>query len=122
MALDPISSVLDIGKTIIDKIWPDAGESERNKMALILTQFSAQANIIQAEVASGGVLARNWRPLLMLVFGGLIVARWFGYAAPDITPAEYIELWGIVKLGIGGYVVGRSAEKIAPGIMSAFKK
>jgi len=116
MALDPISSALDLGKTVIDKIWPDAGESERNKVQLILTMFQAQAQIVIAEASSGSWLTRSWRPITMLIFVGLITARWFGYSATNLSPAEYLELWGIVKLGLGGYVIGRSAEKIVPGV------
>lgn len=58
----------------------------------------------------------------MLTFGALIVARWFGWAAPNLTEAEYIKLWDIVELGIGGYVIGRSAEKVLPGIAQVLKK
>jgi hypothetical protein len=58
----------------------------------------------------------------MLTFGALIVARWFGWAAPNLSEAEYIKLWDIVELGIGGYVIGRSAEKVLPGIAQVFKK
>ena len=35
-----------------------------------------------------------------------------------ITEREYIEIWEILKLGIGGYVVGRSVEKV----MKEYKK
>jgi hypothetical protein len=31
-------------------------------------------------------------------------------------------LWEIVKIGLGGYVVGRSVEKVAPQIVAALKK
>lgn len=115
---DPISSALDLGGKLIDKFMPDAGQAEKDKVQLILTTFSAQAAIVQAEVASGG-LAAWWRPITMLVFVGLIVARWFGWAAPNLAPDEYIELWSIVKVGLGGYVISRSAEKITPSIASA---
>ena len=57
----------------------------------------------------------------MLVFTGLIVARWFGWSAPNLSEAEYIKLWDIVELGLGGYVVGRSVEKIVPAIADAIK-
>jgi len=56
------------------------------------------------------------------VFTGLIVARWFGWSAPNLSEAEYLKLWDIVELGLGGYVIGRSVEKIAPGIAGALKK
>lgn len=122
MALDPLTAALDAGKTLIDKFWPDAGEAERQKVQTFLAVFMAQADIVKTEAASTHWLAANWRPLLMLVFGGLIVARWFGWAAPNLTEAEYLKLWGIVEFGLGGYVVGRSVEKIAPSIASAIKK
>ena len=57
----------------------------------------------------------------MLVFVGLIVARWFGWAAPNLSPEEYIKLWDIVEIGLGGYVIGRSGEKVAPVLASILK-
>lgn len=83
---------------------------------------SAAAKIIQTEAASSHWLAANWRPLTMLIFVGLITARWFGWAAPDLSEAEYIKLWDIVNFGLGGYVVGRSVEKIVPALSAATKK
>lgn len=122
MALDPLTAALDVGKTLIDKFWPDAGEEERAKVQTFLAVFMAQADIVKTEAASSHWLAANWRPLLMMVFGGLIVARWFGWAAPNLSEAEYLKLWSIVEFGLGGYVVGRSVEKIAPSIANALKK
>lgn len=83
---------------------------------------SAAAKIIQTEAASSHWLAANWRPLTMLIFVGLITARWFGWAAPNLSDAEYIKLWDIVEFGLGGYVVGRSVEKIVPSLAAAIRK
>ena len=47
------------------------------------TELGAQAKIVLAE-AQGSWLQRNWRPLLMVTFAGLVVAHWFGFTAPDI--------------------------------------
>ena len=58
----------------------------------------------------------------VLVFVGLITARWFGWAAPDLSETEYLKLWDIVQIGLGGYTVGRTVEKIAPSIVVALKK
>jgi hypothetical protein len=82
----------------------------------------AAGEIVLAEARSEHFLAACWRPILMLTFGGLIVARWLGYSAPGISEAEVLKLWDIVQLGLGGYVIGRSAEKIAPQIVAALKK
>ena len=55
----------------------------------------------------------------MLVFVALITARWFGWAAPNLQQAEYLKLWDIVQLGLGGYVIGRSVEKVVPSLAAA---
>ena len=106
---------------------PEAKAKAESEMALALMANQkeleqAAANIIKAEASSTNWLASSWRPIVMLTFAGLIVARWFGWAAPNLSEAEYLKLWSIVELGLGGYVIGRSAEKIIPGIAEAMKK
>ena len=122
MSLNPLDAITDLGGKLIDKFWPDAGESERQRLQQFLAVFTAQAQIVNTEAASQHWLAANWRPLLMLTFGGLIVARWFGWAAPNLSESEYLKLWDIVELGLGGYVIGRSAEKIVPSLVGALKR
>jgi hypothetical protein len=129
MALDPVTAALDIGGKLIDRLWPNPEDRAQAQIALLelqqrgeLTGLIERAGIVRAEAASEHWLAATWRPILMLVFGGLIVARWFGWAAPDLSEAEYLKLWGIVELGLGGYVIGRSAEKIVPAVADALKR
>lgn len=129
MAADPLTAALNLGGQLIDRFFPDPAQKAQANLALLemaqkgeLAEFTARADIIKTEAASEHWLAANWRPLLMLTFGGLIVARWFGWAAPNLSEAEYLKLWSIVELGIGGYVIGRSAEKVLPTIAQVFKK
>lgn len=85
---------------------------------------AAAAQIISSEAKSGYFLAAVWRPLLMIIFASLIVARWFGYMPPDMTPQEMDNLYGLLELGIGGYIGGRTLEKIVQqmNIGSVLKK
>lgn len=113
---------------VIKRVLPDKEQAAKleAEMTMELVRNShaleaAAADIIKSEAASSHWLAANWRPLLMLTFGGLIVARWFGFAAPELGEAEYIKLWDIVQLGIGGYTVGRSLEKIIPPVADAIR-
>jgi Holin of 3TMs, for gene-transfer release len=126
MASDPITAALNIGSSLIERLWPDPAQQADAKLKLLALQQSgelslitAQSNIITAEAQSESWLAKSWRPILMLTFGALIVARWFGWAAPNLSEAEYLKLWDIVQLGLGGYVIGRSVEKTAPAIAEA---
>ena len=75
-----------------------------------------QTDIIIAE-AKGNWLQRSWRPILMLSFGFIIIYVKFVAPGFDLTiPKLEIEFWELLKIGIGGYVVGRSAEKISKNI------
>ena len=103
---------------IVDDVVEDKDEANKLKFQiqrqLIETKSSeleAQAKIVLAE-AQGSWLQRNWRPLLMVVFAGLVVAHWFGFTAPDIPESVQNSLLNIVMVGVGGYVMGRSAEKV----------
>jgi len=122
MAIDPLTAALETGTAIINKIWPDAGEADKAKMQMAMTQFASQADIVKTEASSGNWLTSGWRPITMLVFTSLITARWFGWAAPNLAPEEYLKLWDIVQLGLGGYVIGRSGEKIAETVAGVLKK
>ncbi len=116
-----------IGK-VLDKCLVDA--TKKAELAAAFAQeFMAQsaaldmaaADIIKAEATSGGWLTRSWRPIVMLTFTALIVLRWLGWSAPALGEAEVLELWAIVKIGLGGYIIGRSGEKMVPAIADAVK-
>ena len=79
---------------------------------------NAQGGVIKAEASSGSWMASNWRPILMLSFTAIIVvnylvvpiAQWFGvHEMPLVLPPD---MWDLLKIGVGGYIVGRSGEKI----------
>ena len=122
MAADPLTAVLDVGGKLLDKFFPDADAEMKGSLQQFMAVFTAQAQIVQAEAQSQNWLASSWRPITMLTFVVLIVARWFGWAAPNLSEAEYLKLWDIVQLGLGGYVIGRSVEKIVPSVAGALKK
>lgn len=71
-----------------------------------------QSDIITTE-AKGNWLQRSWRPILMLTFGFIVAYAKFIAPAFDL-PNETLEpqFWNLLQLGIGGYILGRSAEKI----------
>ena len=124
-----IPAIAPILGKVVTNLFPDPeakAKAEAEVMRELLNHQSqienAAAKIIQTEAASQHWLAANWRPLTMIVFVAVIVARWFGWAAPNLGEAEYLKLWSIVEFGLGGYVVGRSVEKIAPSIAEAIKK
>jgi hypothetical protein len=118
MAADPITAGLNLGKSILERLFPDPearaeGERELYRMAQTgeLASLATRAGIITAEAQGESWLQRNWRPVTMLSFVGLIGAHWLGFTAPNLSEAQIVGLLDIVKIGLGGYVIGRSAEK-----------
>ncbi len=90
----------------------------------------ARQAVLVAEASSESWLTSSWRPLLMLFFG-LVIGWVVFHGAYDLyqrpIPEEYVKyIFKIVEIGVTGYVVGRSAEKVLPGIATAvtaaFKK
>jgi hypothetical protein len=75
-----------------------------------------QANIVTAEAQSSHWLTSTWRPITMLTFLVLIVLAQLGFTSP--VPED---MWPLLKLGLGGYVIGRSVEKTVPSVLTSLK-
>lgn len=86
-----------------------------------IKNLDAKTSIILAEAKSESWVTRNWRPVTMLSFVGAILGYWFGLTPVTLTPEAVASMFTLVQIGLGGYVVGRSAEKIVPGVMDALK-
>lgn len=105
---------------LIDKIFPDAGEADKLKLEMLkqvqeadIKELEGRFGVLGEEAKSEHWLVAAWRPLTMLTFLGMVVAWWFGYTPENVTEPLLLELFGLIKIGLGGYVVGRSAEKVA---------
>jgi len=99
----------EIQSTILDKEY-----------TRIEQELNAQKEVIVAEATGHSWLQRNWRPITMLVFvyivaHNYIVAPLFSLKELPIPP----DMWSLLKIGIGGYVIGRSVEKTVPLIVGA---
>jgi hypothetical protein len=117
---------------VTKSLFPDpADELKRieleNQLQLAMMQNGAAldqaaASIVSDEAKGESWLQRNWRPLTMMTFVGLVVAKWLGFTAPGVSEAIELELMTLIQIGLGGYVGGRTIEKIAPAIAAAMKK
>lgn len=121
-----------IAGTVAERLFPNPEhelkrlELQQALQAAVLERTSeierAAAEVVKAEAQGQNWLQRTWRPITMLVFVALIVARWLGWSAPNLSQAEALKLWDIVEIGLGGYVIGRTAEKVLPGLVDSLKK
>lgn len=124
--------LLDGVRGIIDEVDTNKKEemTARNELAKIERQFyekmasareeivKQQAKTVRAEIHSEHWLAANIRPLTLLTF--LLVALYAGIFAPIFgLPAPMLNeiperAWTVIMVGLGGYIGGRTAEKVIP--------
>jgi len=107
----------------LDKLFTSKEEKIKaeNVIKQILIEKQLELQKMQTEIivteAKGNWLQRSWRPILMMAFGFIVIYVKFLAPVFNLTiPELEIEFWELLKIGIGGYVVGRSAEKISKNI------
>lgn len=124
-AIKPVTELIDsLHTSEEEKLAAKARLVEATKdIELAALEYSGKlaehrAKIVIAE-AQGNWLQRNWRPLLMLI-GIIILANnyiLFPYASVFTAKIKVLTLpdglWQLLTLGVTGYIVGRSGEKIA---------
>lgn len=119
-----LTALLSPVSQIIREIVPDGDKRfalEREIEKLLIAQetkfVEAGRDVVVAEAKGESWLQRNWRPVSMLVFVAVIANNYliapyvqaFGGVSVvlEIPPG----MWGLLTMGLGGYVVGRTIEK-----------
>ena len=127
-----LGTIVSKGLDIIDDLVPDKDLAAKLKAAFkhkildqdhseIMALIQGRVEIILAE-AKGGILQRNWRPILMLTIVFIVANNYVIYPYISLFggPAIVLELpdrlWSLMMIGLGGYVTGRSAEKIVQNL------
>jgi hypothetical protein len=129
MVLPLLSAVGPLAKIvggIIDKAIPDKDLKEKLTHELNTQlingdheELIAKSNIIKAEAESKHWLTATWRPALMWICIIVIANNYilvpfcnaiFGTAIELTIPDQ---MWNLLTIGVGGYIAGRSAEKVA---------
>lgn len=111
---------------VIDKAVTDKDEANRLKQEIQAqlidsdnSALKAQMEIVLAEAKGDSWLQRNWRPLLMTTIVAIIANNYllapylgamFGVGLQLDLPEH---MWNLMTLGVGGYIAGRSTEKVA---------
>ena len=116
---------------IIDKLVPDADLKSRLKAEIgnslarrDLALIAARRAAVLGELRSDSWMTRSWRPALMfllmifLLFFGMILPLMELGAGRPLHVEPHLDripepLWNLLALGVGGYVGGRTVEKIA---------
>ena len=117
-----ISGIFKPAAELIDELHTSEEERLQQKAKLLEIQaasmdsalqhersiMEAQAKIVNSEAQSEHWLTASWRPITILTFLALAVGDSLGVLATPLRD----EAWMLLQIGLGGYVVGRSGEKV----------
>jgi hypothetical protein len=118
-----IGAVADLAGTVINKIWPDKTEQEKQELAAAVMVVQGQIDTNKTEAANPSVFVSGWRPFIGWVCGAACAWNWVGlpvmkvalplllHTTLDIKPADISEMLPILMgmLGLGGL---RTVERL----------
>ncbi len=108
-------------------------ELETNLITHLGKSLELEQAIVLAEVKSEHWLTRSWRPILMMVLIGFLIFVGLVLPLMDLFVGYEIAFnprwkalpegfWQFLSVGVGGYIGGRSLEKIADGAIKAVRR
>ena len=121
-AIAPLAKILfnTIEKSVPDKDLQEKLKAQLNEQLLKSSteELKAAASIVEAEAKAGWFTA-SWRPLLMYVLIFVLVFNYIFAPIIKMISGHIVgfdlpgDVWTLLQIGLGGYVVGRSAESVA---------
>lgn len=122
-AIGPIAKIAlgVVDKSVSDKDLKEKLKSEISQQLLNndSKELQAAASIIQTEAGSKHWLTATWRPALMWICIIVIFNNYILMPFANLIFGTSVELsipdpmWNLLTIGVGGYIAGRSGEKIA---------
>lgn len=124
----PITRILDAHVQDTELRRKLAAEFEQQTLAHLARATELGSAVVLAEVQSEHWLTRSWRPLLMIVLMGFLVLAGLILPLADLMAGRHLPFeprwqmlpsgfWDFLSIGMGGYIGGRSLEKVAGLIM-----
>lgn len=122
MDITGIGAVSDLIGTVVNKIWPDKTQAEKEQLAAAVMVVQGQLEINKVEAASPSVFVSGWRPAIGWVCGAACAWNWIGLPISlfvaaslgrqiSVSPADVSEMLPLLlgMLGLGGL---RTVEKV----------
>jgi hypothetical protein len=110
-----------------------AAEMEQQVLAHLTRTAELGRDVVLAEVQSEHWLSRSWRPMLMLLLMGFLLLAGLVLPLADVIAGGPIPFqprwqmlpqgfWDFLAIGMGGYIGGRSLEKVAGAVSAAAER
>ena len=122
MDITGVGAIADLAGSVINKIWPDKTEQEKQELTAAVMVVQGQLAINTKEAENPSVFVSGWRPFIGWVCGAACAWNWIGLklalfgaallgTSLDLKPADLSEMWPVLlgMLGLGGL---RTYEKV----------
>lgn len=117
-----LGAVTDLANTVINKIWPDKSEADKQQLAAAVLIVQGQIDVNKIEAASTSVFVSGWRPFIGWVCGSACAYNWIGLPVicavlelvghpMRLYPADVSEMMPVL-MGMLGLGALRTVEKI----------
>ena len=117
-----LGSVADLANSVVNKLWPDKTQEEKDQLAAALTLAQGQMTTNNTEAANKSTFVSGWRPFIGWVCGAAVAWNWIGIPLAKIilplfhqnfaiAPADISQMFPVLMgmLGLGRL---RTVEKI----------
>ena len=122
MDITGLGAISDLAGTVINKIWPDKTEAEKQQLAAAVMVVQGQLDINKVEAANPSVFVSGWRPFIGWVCGAACAWNWIGLPIAamilkvyqieiPLAPANLTEMLPVL-MGMLGLGALRTVEKI----------
>jgi hypothetical protein len=129
----PLSSIIDAYVADVELRRKLKADLEASLLDHLSKSEELQQTIVTTEIKSDNWLASSWRPILMLVLMGFLVLVGLVIPTLDWMVGHKIPyqprwndlpdgFWEFLSVGVGGYIGGRSLEKISGQVFGAVAK
>ena len=122
MDITGLGAISDLAGAVINKIWPDKTEAEKQQLAAAVMVVQGQLDINKVEAANPSVFVSGWRPFIGWVCGAACAWNWIGLPIAGmalkvyqieipLAPANLTEMLPVL-MGMLGLGALRTVEKI----------
>lgn len=125
--LTGLGSVAELGKSVIDRLWPNKSEQEKAELQAAMMVVQGQLEVNKAEAASSSVFVAGWRPFIGWVCGAACAWNWIGLPVVkaalltftsiklDLAPADLTEMLPVLMgmLGLGALRTYEKTQRVA---------
>jgi Holin of 3TMs, for gene-transfer release len=129
----PLNKILDLYVKDVELRRKLQAELEGSLVTHLGKSLELEQAVVLAEVGSEHWITYAWRPMLMMLFMAFLVLVGFVLPMADLFVGKSVAynprwaslpegFWQFLSVGVGGYIGGRSLEKIAGQVIAGVPK